>query len=290
MANSPETLAAGRRETKQVIPVDEHIIEIVSDSGEGAQKAGQSFGAISAKMGNGVWTVEIIPAEINLPPRTVQGASGIRIRIGSRKITNPGNEADLVIAFNEKVPYARIEQMAYKEGTVLLIESKWGEDESEEIRNSYVEAIQDFRERGYVVHEIPMEKECLRWVRNPKKGKNMWVLGLLCYLYDRSLERAEEQIRQIFRKKSDAIVESNLQLLQAGYEWALQQLDFRFDLPSIPSESEMVVMNGNEALSLGIMASGIEVFHVPHHARHFGHPPPGRSFRTGRRTRTPGRR
>ena len=259
MANSPETLAAGRRETKQVIPVDEHIIEIVSDSGEGAQKAGQSFGAISAKMGNGVWTVEIIPAEIQPPPRTVQGASGIRIRIGSRKITNPGNEADLVIAFNEKVPYARIEQMAYKEGTVLLIESKWGEDESEEIRNSYVEAIQDFRERGYVVHEIPLEKECLRWVRNPKKGKNMWVLGLLCYLYDRSLERAEEQIRQIFRKKSDAIVESNLQLLQAGYEWALQQLDFRFDLPSIPSESEMVVMNGNEALSLGIMASGIEV-------------------------------
>ena len=56
----------------------EHILEIVSDSGEGAQKAGQSFGSISAKMGNGVWTVEIIPAEIQPPARSKAGASGIR--------------------------------------------------------------------------------------------------------------------------------------------------------------------------------------------------------------------
>ena len=60
----------------------EHTIEIVSDSGEGAQKCGQIFGAVSAKMGNGVWTVEIIPAEIQPPPRVPEGASGNRIRIG----------------------------------------------------------------------------------------------------------------------------------------------------------------------------------------------------------------
>ena len=55
--------------------IDEHIVEIVSDSGEGAQKAGQTFGNISAKMGNGVWTVEIIPAEIKPPARSPAGAS-----------------------------------------------------------------------------------------------------------------------------------------------------------------------------------------------------------------------
>ena len=64
--------------------IDEHIVEIVSDSGEGAQKCGQSFGAVSGKMGNGVWTVEIIPAEIQPPERTPDGASGIRIRLGSK--------------------------------------------------------------------------------------------------------------------------------------------------------------------------------------------------------------
>ena len=59
-------------------------MEIVSDSGEGAQKCGQIFAAVSAKMGNGVWTVEIIPAEIQPPPRIPEGASGNRIRLGER--------------------------------------------------------------------------------------------------------------------------------------------------------------------------------------------------------------
>src|ERR1035437_6325686 len=69
----------------------EHIVEIISDSGEGAQKCGQSFGAIAARMGIGVWTVEIIPAEIRPPARSVAGASGNRIRIGSKRMTNGGN-------------------------------------------------------------------------------------------------------------------------------------------------------------------------------------------------------
>ena len=61
--------------------VAQHIVEIVSDSGEGAQKCGQIMGLVSGKMGNGVWTVEIIPAEIQPPARSQQGASGIRVRI-----------------------------------------------------------------------------------------------------------------------------------------------------------------------------------------------------------------
>jgi len=61
--------------------LEQAIVEIVSDSGEGAQKAGQVFGAVSAKMGNGVWTVEIIPAEIKPPARSKAGASGIRMGV-----------------------------------------------------------------------------------------------------------------------------------------------------------------------------------------------------------------
>ncbi len=236
-----------------------HIVEIVSDSGEGAQKAGQSFGAISAKMGNGVWTVEIIPADIQPPARTKESASGIRIRLGSETVTNAGDEADLVVAFNEVVPYARIEQKAYREGTLFLIESKWGEDNNKAVRSSYAEALEDFRNRGYRVYEIPMEKECLRWAPNAKKGKNMWVLGLLCNIYQRDLGLAEGQVRQTFRKKSQEVIDSNLTLLKAGYGWAEENLDFQFDIPARKAEQELVVMNGNEALSLGIVASGIEV-------------------------------
>jgi 2-oxoglutarate/2-oxoacid ferredoxin oxidoreductase subunit alpha len=70
--------------TTRVHETRDHSVEIVSDSGEGAQKCGQIFGAVSAKMGNGVWTVEIIPAEVEPPPRSIAGASGIRIRLGDR--------------------------------------------------------------------------------------------------------------------------------------------------------------------------------------------------------------
>ena len=86
------------RPRKLVQTIDEHVVEIMSDSGEGAQKCGQSFGSIAARMGNGVWTVEIIPAEIQPPARSVAGASGNRIRIGSKRITNGGDEADLAQA------------------------------------------------------------------------------------------------------------------------------------------------------------------------------------------------
>ena len=139
--------------------IKQAIVEIVSDSGEGAQKCGQSFGAISAKMGNGVWTVEIIPAEIQPPARSREGASGIRVRIGSDKVTNMGNHADLVIALNEQVLYGRISQDAYNENTLMFIENKWAKSEHETIRQQYSEALLKFKEVGIQVVEIPMEEE-----------------------------------------------------------------------------------------------------------------------------------
>lgn len=259
MKNTTITAAQTNGGTSRTTILKEHIVEIVSDSGEGAQKAGQSFGAVSAKMGNGVWTVEIIPADIQPPARTKESASGIRIRVGAKKVTNAGDEADLLVAFNEVVPYARIDQDAYKPGTIMMIESKWAEDDSESIRASYARAIADFRERGFVIYEIPMEQECLKIIPNAKRGKNMWVLGMLCNIYQRSLEIAEEQIRHIFRKKSQQVIDSNLQLLHGGYRWAEDNLDFQYEIPSRQTEDELVVMNGNEALSFGIQAAGIEL-------------------------------
>src|SRR5580765_8877501 len=103
--------------------VSQHVVEIISDSGEGAQRCGQALGAIAAKMGNGIWTVEIIPAEIRPPARSVAGASGNRIRIGAGYITNGGDETDLVIAFNEQVLLGRVRDRELKPGCIILLES-----------------------------------------------------------------------------------------------------------------------------------------------------------------------
>ncbi|MBF0287664.1 MAG: 2-oxoacid:acceptor oxidoreductase subunit alpha [SAR324 cluster bacterium] len=244
---------------KQVFSIEEHIVEIVSDSGEGAQKCGQSFGSISAKMNNGVWTVEIIPAEIQPPARSRAGASGNRIRIGSHTITNMGDEADLVVAFNEQVLYSRIDQKAFKKGTIILLENKWIESNIPEIRQQYSETLEELRANGYDVYEIPMEKECLKLSENPHQGKNMWVLGMLCFIYSRDLEKADAQVLQTFYKKSQKIIDSNLGLMHAGYSWAKKYLGFQFHVPPRQETEPMVVMNGNQALGMGTIAAGIEV-------------------------------
>jgi 2-oxoglutarate ferredoxin oxidoreductase subunit alpha len=178
--------------------VPEQIVEIVSDSGEGAQTAGQLFGTVCAKMSNGLWTVEIIPAEIEPPARSRAGASGIRIRFGTKPVANMGDEADLVVAFNEQVLYSRIDQGALRAGTLLLIDDKWGTSDEPKIREAYLKALEDFHGAGYDVREIPISAETSELTDDPQRGKNMWVVGLLCALYDRDLELANREVRLLF--------------------------------------------------------------------------------------------
>jgi 2-oxoglutarate ferredoxin oxidoreductase subunit alpha len=239
--------------------VDQHIVEFVSDSGEGAQTAGQLLGTVSARMGNGVWTVEIIPAEIEPPTRSRSGASGNRVRIASHPVTNMGEAADVVVAFNEQVLYSRIDVGALREGTLIFLENRWATDPDDSIRKAYAAALSDFTERGYRVIELPMESECRKLVPDPRRGKNMWAVGLLCWIYDRDLEMVRVEVERRLGKKGERVVAVNLTLVRAGYEWGRQNIDFRFRVPAQPSTEPMVVMNGNQATALGIMAAGIEV-------------------------------
>ena len=237
----------------------EHTVEIVSDSGEGAQKCGQIFGAVSAKMGNGVWTVEIIPAEIQPPPRMPDGASGYRIRIGSGPITNWGDETNLVVAFNEQVLLARHRLGALAPDATILLENKWESHPDEDVQQAWRAAHEELSTRGYRILHVPMDEQCLTLVDNPRKGKNMFVLGMLACIYERDMDRIRDQIAYAFRKKSEEIYAQNVALLQLGYDWAREHIDFRVDVPATPVTHPMVVMNGNEAIGMGALAAGFEL-------------------------------
>ena len=167
-----------------VVNLEEHVVEILSDSGEGAQKCGQSFGTIAARTGYGIWTVEIIPAEIQPPARSIAGASGIRVRVADSDVANGGDRADLVVTFNEQVLLGRLQEGELKPGCIILIESKWREDLDQRIASAYTRVYDELAESGYRVYEIPMETECLRHVSDARRGKNMFVLGLLSGIYD----------------------------------------------------------------------------------------------------------
>ena len=266
MRGSPQTvsrvpLPAGpwRPPLRGPMTLDEHTVEVVSDAGEGAQKCGQSFGAISARMGNGAWTVEIIPAEIQPPPRTPASASGVRIRVGTRAVTNWGDAADLVVAFNEQVLLARHRVDALAEDAVILIESQWAAHEDPDIVRQWEEAMEELSTRRYRIIPVPMEELTLTLTDNPLRGKNMFCLGLLCALYDRDMATAREQVERQFRKKKAEVRETNVALLELGAKWAREHIDFAITIPAVPPDGPMLVMNGNEAIGMGAIASGMEL-------------------------------
>jgi 2-oxoglutarate ferredoxin oxidoreductase subunit alpha len=239
--------------------IDEHIVEILSDSGEGAQKCGQSFAAISARLGYGIWTVEIIPAEIQPPARSIDGASGNRVRVANHRVTNGGDEIDLAVAFNEQVLLGRLRANELKPDSIILLEDKWRSDDNPSITASYISVYDELIDRGFNVYEIPMEVECLKIVSDARRGKNMFVLGLLSSIYSLDMDAAREQVRFIFGKKGDLVVTANQKLLDAGFRWAEDNLDIKFKLQAPPPKERNIVVNGNTALALGVMASGMEV-------------------------------
>jgi 2-oxoglutarate ferredoxin oxidoreductase subunit alpha len=252
--------AAVRGSAKTPTRLKEHIVEIISDSGEGAQKCGQSLGSIAAQMGNGIWTTEIIPAEIRPPARSVAGASGNRIRIGAGRITNGGDKTDLVISFNEQVLLGRVRANELKPGCTILLESMWRSHKDAAISASYVETYGRLVAAGYRVHEVPMEQACRSLSSmDPKRGKNMFALGMLCQLYSLDLKLAADQIVIAFGKKDRSVVDNNIKLLEGGAVWAKEHLDFCFTIPAVRSTEPQVVVNGNTALALGVLASGMEI-------------------------------
>jgi 2-oxoglutarate ferredoxin oxidoreductase subunit alpha len=244
---------------RAAVDIQQHIVEIVSDSGEGAQRCGQSLGSIAARMGNGVWTTEIIPAEIQPPARSIAGASGNRIRLGATAVTNGGDETDLVVAFNEQVLLGRVREGELKPGCVILLESMWREHRDASIRAAYAETYERLVTDGFRVIEIPMERECLKIVSDARKGKNMWALGMLCCIYSLDVALGCEQVAVALKKKSAKVIEANQKLLEAGFAWAEENLDFKYRIPAIKATEPQVVVNGNTALALGVLASGMEI-------------------------------
>jgi 2-oxoglutarate ferredoxin oxidoreductase subunit alpha len=260
MAEQTAQVVSGTNSHSRLVSkLDEHIIEIVSDSGEGAQTAGQMFGTLAAKSGNSVWTVEIIPAEIEPPVRAAAGASGNRIRLGSFPINNAGDDADLVIGFNEQVLMGGMSAGQFKPGCRILLENMWGSDADSSVVEAYGVMVKKFRDEGYQLYEIPMAKECMKYVRDPRRGKNMFVVGMLCNIYSLNMDDARQQIRNKFKKKGEKLIKPNIELLEAGYRYAEENLDFRFEIPPYVVTEPQIVTNGNTSLALGIIASGMEV-------------------------------
>ncbi|HZJ02033.1 MAG TPA: 2-oxoacid:acceptor oxidoreductase family protein, partial [Gemmatimonadaceae bacterium] len=129
----------------------------------------------------------------------------------------------------------------------------------EDVQRAWESALDELSGKSYRIIQVPMEEQCLTLVDNPRKGKNIFALGLLAWIYDRDLKRIREQIAYTFRKKSEEVYKQNVALLELGFAWGRENLDFRVIIEAAQHAEPMVVMNGNEALGMGALAAGFEL-------------------------------
>ena len=102
-------------------------------------------------------------------------------------------------------------------------------------------------------------RDCLGILNHPLILGRGWCLGLLCAIYDRDLDIVYEEIEKKLGRKGERVVQVNRDLVRAGYDWATEYVPYRYEVPPGPVTEKMVVMNGNQAAAMGIMAAGIEV-------------------------------
>ena len=164
-----------------------------------------------------------------------------------------------MVAFNEQVLLGRVNARELKPGCIILLENMWRSHNDQNIVKSYTEAYERLVKAGYKVVEIPMEEECLKLTSNAKRGKNMFALGILCYIYSFDLQMARDQIALTFGKKEKSVIDANVELLEAGHKWAEANIDFSFSIPATPSGKQQISINGNTSLALGVMASGMDI-------------------------------
>ena len=106
---------------------------------------------------------------------------------------------------------------------------------------------------------MPLEDACSKLVADSRRGKNMFVLGILCNIYSLDLELARDQIAITFGKKDAKVIKVSQGLLDAGHAWAEEHLDFKYRIPVTPVTEPQIVVNGNTALGLGVLASGMDI-------------------------------
>ena len=244
------------------IRLPEHIVEIVSDSGEGAQKAGQTLGTISAKMGNGVWTVEIIPAEIK-PPARSRGRRQRHPRPRSARTASPtwATRPTWWWPSTSRCSTAASSRAPTSAGTVILLENRWATDPGEDVRRHYADGA-----RRASPSAASGSSSC-RSPPPPTRSPPTSASARTCSssaCSARSTTATSSWPRRrcafVFGKKGAAVVAGQpaadrrrLRLRRA------EHVDLAFEIPPRPRTGAQVVMNGNQAVGLGVLASGMEV-------------------------------
>lgn len=257
---------------QETIAVDEVVVLFAGDSGDGMQLTGNQFTNTSAVFGNDVSTFPNFPAEIRAPQGTVGGVSGFQVKFGSHRLYTPGDEADVLVVMNAAALVANIHKL--KKGGVLIANLDGFDSKNLKLAGCdnenplETEAMHDFNVQAVNITRLTVEALVDTAVPRKEAGrsKNMFVLGLLYWMYNRSMEPTEIFIKNKFKKKPE-LVEANLKVLRTGYHFGETSEAFASRYSVKPAQLEPGVYRnimGNQATAIGLVAAakkaGLELF------------------------------
>src|SRR6516165_752870 len=247
------------------VPTEERdsvTIRLAGDSGDGMQLAGTQFTHTSALLGNDISTLPDFPAEIRAPAGTLAGVSGFQIHFSSTDIHTPGDKLNTLVAMNPAALKTNIKDL--EPGGILIVNRDAFQTSDLHKAGYTSNPLEDGSLKGYRLFSVPITAlnraavaDLKLSTREADRCKNFFALGLVYWLYERSLDPTLRWIKAKFAK-NPGVLEANSRTLKAGYNYGetteAMPVHYRVARAHIPPGRYRKI-TGNEAIALGLVAA-----------------------------------
>ena len=251
----------------EVKELEQVVVRFSGDSGDGMQLAGNIFSTVSATVGNDISTFPDYPADIRAPQGSLTGVSGFQVHVGAEKVYTPGDLCDVLVAMNAAA--LKTQYKFAKPTACIIIDTD--AFKAADLQKAEFKTDNPIEEMGIKQDVIaaPISKlvqECLADSgmdqKSMMKCRNMFAVGLVCWLFNRDLKLAENYIREKFAKKP-AIAEANIKVIHAGYDYGhnthssvahTYRIESKVTVPG-----KYMDITGNKATAYGLMAAAEKV-------------------------------
>jgi 2-oxoglutarate/2-oxoacid ferredoxin oxidoreductase subunit alpha len=242
--------------------LDSVVIRFAGDSGDGMQLTGDRFTAETAGLGNDLATLPNFPAEIRAPQGTLPGVSSFQLHFADHQVLTPGDAPDVLVAMNPAALKANLSDLA-RGSTIIVNTDEFTKRNLGKVGYT-ANPLEDGSLDSYRVHPVPLSTltvEALKELgigrKDADRSKNMFALGLLCWLYHRPTEGTERFLRTKFADKPE-ILQANLTAFKAGWAFGETTEGFAVSYEIAPAKSPAGIyrnITGNTALAYGLVAA-----------------------------------
>jgi len=253
-------------DAKKPLQRREHVvIRFVGDSGDGMQLTGMQFTTESAMAGNDIATLPDFPAEIRAPAGTLAGVSGFQLNFSSSQIFTAGDEPDVMVAMNPAALKANLEDLPAN--GLLIVDREAFTDANLKRAGYTANPLTDHSLDKYQVIQVDVTKLTALAVhglglnnRAVFRSRNMFVLGMLSWLYQRPTQSTIDYLQSRFKKTPD-ILEANIRVFKAGFNYGetTEMFTSSYEVPAAKIAPGLYRnITGNTAAALGFVAAAVK--------------------------------